>query len=34
MKPAKKPLSSKTKIAQKPAGNKKLPQGEQSGPDE
>jgi len=34
MKPAKKPLSSKTKIELKLAGNKKLPQGEQSGPDE
>jgi hypothetical protein len=34
MKPAKKPLSSTSKIAPKPAGNKKLPQDEQPGPDE
>jgi len=34
MKPAKKPLSSKTKIAPKPSRSNKLPQGEQAGPDE
>jgi len=34
MKPTKKPLSSKRKIAPKPAGNKKSSQGEAPGPDE
>jgi hypothetical protein len=34
MKPSKKPLSSKSKIAPKMDGNKKLPPGEAPGPDE
>jgi hypothetical protein len=34
VKPTKKPLSSKPKVAPKPARNKKSPQGEAPGPDE
>lgn len=34
MKPTKKPLSSKPKVAPKPVRNKKSPQGEAPGPDE
>jgi hypothetical protein len=34
VKPTKKPLNSKPKIAPKPDRNKKLPQGEEPGPDE